>query len=151
MTECYIEEIGKHVGEEVTLKGWVYNTRSSGKVRFIIFRDGTGMIQAVLAKGETPEEDFARFDQLTQESSIIISGPVKEEPRAEGGYEMMVKNLEIVQVSRTIRSHPRSTLPVSSWLIVISGCVRPGSITYCEFATKSFRPFVSIFMNAVTF
>ncbi|MCX6831271.1 MAG: asparagine--tRNA ligase [candidate division Zixibacteria bacterium] len=99
MTECYIEDIGKHVGEQVTLKGWVYNTRSSGKVRFIIFRDGTGMIQAVLAKGETPEEDFAKFDQLTQESSIIISGPIKEEPRAEGEYEMMVKKLEIIQVS----------------------------------------------------
>lgn len=97
MIECYIEEIGKHVGEEVRLKGWVYNTRSSGKIKFIIFRDGTGMLQGVLVKSEMPEDAFNRFDELTQESSVIISGIVKEEPRAIGGYELLMKDLQIVQ------------------------------------------------------
>ena len=99
MIDCYIEDIGKHIGETVRLKGWVYNTRDSGKVRFIIFRDGTGMIQAVLVKSELPEEIFEKFKSLTRESSIIITGKVKEEERAIGGYELAVQNLEIVQIA----------------------------------------------------
>jgi asparaginyl-tRNA synthetase len=58
MIECYIEELGKYVDQEVRLKGWVYNLRSSGKIRFIVFRDGTGTIQVVLVKAELPEEIF---------------------------------------------------------------------------------------------
>ena len=99
MTTCYIQDIGEFVGQEVTLRGWVYNTRSSGKIRFIIFRDGTGMVQAVIVKNEVSEEVFSRFDQLTQETSITISGTVKEEPRSVGGFELLLKDLQIVQVS----------------------------------------------------
>ncbi len=97
MVECYIEEIGQHVGEVVRLKGWVYNTRSSGKVGFVIFRDGTGMLQCVFVKNELSEEVWERFGSLTQESSIIVSGEVKEEPRAIGGYELLIKDLQVVQ------------------------------------------------------
>src|SRR5690606_16765513 len=107
MIDCYIEELGQYVGQEVRLKGWVYNTRSSGKVRFIVFRDGTGMIQAVLVKSEVSEEVFNRFDQLTQETSVMISGPVKEEERAPGGYEMLVKDLQVVQVSTDYPISPK--------------------------------------------
>lgn len=99
MNVCYIENIGEFVGQEVTLRGWVYNTRSSGKIRFIIFRDGTGIVQAVIVKSEVSEEVFNRFDQLTQETSIIISGIVKEEERSIGGFELLLKDLQIVQVS----------------------------------------------------
>ncbi|MGB5106134.1 MAG: asparagine--tRNA ligase [Candidatus Zixiibacteriota bacterium] len=99
MTVCYIENIGEFVGQEVTMRGWVYNTRSSGKIRFIIFRDGTGMVQAVIVKSEVSEEVFNRFDQLTQETSIIISGVVKQEERSIGGFELLLKDLQIVQVS----------------------------------------------------
>lgn len=107
MTECYIEEIGKHVGEVVKLKGWVYNTRSSGKIRFIIFRDGTGMIQAVLVSDELSQEVFDRFKQLTQESSIMITGTVKEEERAIGGFELLLQDLEIVQISQDYPITPK--------------------------------------------
>lgn len=99
MIECYIEDIGNYVGQVVKLKGWVYNTRSSGKVRFIIFRDGTGMVQAVLVKSEMPEEAFERFDDLTQETSITITGTVKEEARAVGNYEVLLQDLQIIQRS----------------------------------------------------
>ena len=107
MNVCYIENIGEFVGQEVTLRGWVYNTRSSGKIRFIIFRDGTGMVQAVIVKSEVSEEVFNRFDQLTQETSIIISGIVKEEPRSVGGFELLLKDLQVVQVSNEYPITPK--------------------------------------------
>ncbi len=150
MTTCYIEDIANHIGEEVTLKGWVYNTRSSGKVRFIIFRDGTGMIQAVLAKGETPEEDFAKFEQLTQETSIMITGPVKEEPRAEGGFEMMVKKLEVVQVAENYpispKEHTTGFLMANRHLWLRSR----DNIIFSASAMRSFRPFASSSTSADT-
>ncbi len=107
MIDCYIEQLPEHVGQEVRLRGWVYNTRSSGKVKFLIFRDGTGMIQGVLVKSEVSEEVFARFEQLTQETSVMICGTIKEEERATGGYEMLIKNLEVVQVSHDYPISPK--------------------------------------------
>ncbi len=92
----YIENIGQFVGKEVTLKGWVYNTRSSGKIKFILLRDGTGIIQCVLFKGEVPNKYFDEFDSLTQESAIIIKGVPREEKRALGGYELGLKSFEVV-------------------------------------------------------
>jgi asparaginyl-tRNA synthetase len=81
------------VGELVTLRGWVTHLRSSGKVRFVVLRDGTGLAQGVLVKGRLPEADFAAFDRLTQESSLILTGLVKAEPRAPGGFELEVTGL----------------------------------------------------------
>ena len=68
----YIDQLDQHVGEEVQLHGWLYNKRSSGKVRFLLLRDGTGVIQSVMVKGGVPDVVFDKFDVLTQESSFSI-------------------------------------------------------------------------------
>src|SRR5436189_2558077 len=97
MTYTYIDEIGKHVGQEVTLRGWVHNKRSSGKIQFLILRDGTGYIQAVVVKSVVSPEIFAAADSLTHESSLEVTGKVREDARAPGGYDMDVTNLKVYQ------------------------------------------------------
>jgi asparaginyl-tRNA synthetase len=97
MTHTYIEDIGKHVGQEVTLRGWVHNKRSSGKIQFLILRDGTGYIQAVVVKNAVAPEVFSAADTLTHESSIEVTGKVREDSRAPSGYEMDVTNLKVYQ------------------------------------------------------
>src|SRR5579885_3490067 len=92
-----IREIGKHDGQSVTIKGWLYNLRESGKLLFPIFRDGTGLIQGVLFKKNVSPELFELVKNLTQESSVIVTGNVRAEQRAPSGYEMDVTNLEVVQ------------------------------------------------------
>ena len=72
--QVYIEDIGKHQGEEVTIKGWLHNRRSSGKIHFLILRDGTGFIQAVMSKAAVGDERFRAADHLSQETSIIVTG-----------------------------------------------------------------------------
>ncbi len=99
MKDIYIEDIDKYVGEEVRLKGWLYNKRSSGKIHFLIVRDGTGFLQATVIKNEVPPEVFEISDRLTQESSIIVEGVVREEPRAKGGYELTVSRVELIQLA----------------------------------------------------
>src|SRR5437868_10095494 len=95
----YIEDAARHDGTEVTLKGWVYNKRSSGKIKFLVLRDGTGLMQGVLFKGECSEEAFAECDKLTQESSVEVTGKLRKEPRSPGGYEMGIQSLRIVSVA----------------------------------------------------
>ncbi len=92
----YIEEIGKHEGQEVTLKGWLHNRRSSGKIHFLIIRDGTGFIQAVMSKAAVGDEMFKAADHLSQETSLIVTGTVRADTRAPSGYEIDVKRFEIV-------------------------------------------------------
>ncbi len=99
MKDVYIEDISNYVGEEVRLKGWLYNKRSSGKIHFLIVRDGTGFLQATVIKNEVSSEVFELSDRLTQESSIIVEGVVREEPRAKGGYEITVSNVKLVQLA----------------------------------------------------
>lgn len=82
-----INRIGDHVGREVALQGWVYNKRSSGKIRFLLVRDGTGVIQGVMGKKDVPADVFDRFDNLTQESSIVVTGVVRKDDRAVGGSQ----------------------------------------------------------------
>ncbi len=94
--EVYINELSKHVGETVTLKGWLYNKRSSGKVKFLILRDGTGYLQCVVFKGNVSEETFELADKISQETSFEVTGKVKEEPRAIGGYELDVTGLKVI-------------------------------------------------------
>ncbi len=94
-----VSDLGKHVGEAVELRGWVYNCRSSGKIQFIIFRDGTGVCQAVLFKNDVSPEIFEAGKQLTQESSLVIRGSVRQDARAPGGYEIGVQDLVVVQVA----------------------------------------------------
>ncbi|MEM2937114.1 MAG: OB-fold nucleic acid binding domain-containing protein, partial [Candidatus Bathyarchaeia archaeon] len=90
---------GKLDGSEVEIKGWVVTKRSSGGVQFLIVRDGTGLIQATIHKDEVSDKVFRDADELTQESSIIIRGVVKEDKRAPGGYEIRVKDLQIVHLA----------------------------------------------------
>ncbi|MEK6650870.1 MAG: OB-fold nucleic acid binding domain-containing protein, partial [Bacteroidota bacterium] len=68
MARVYIEDLSRHIGEEVRLHGWLYNKRSSGKIRFLLLRDGTGTVQGVMVKGSVDDAMFAKFDELTQES-----------------------------------------------------------------------------------
>lgn len=96
MQKIPISDLGKFVGQEVTLQGWLFNKRSSGKIKFIILRDGSGYLQCVYFKGNVPENVFNIADRIGQESSIIVTGRVKEEPRAPGGYELDATNLEII-------------------------------------------------------
>jgi asparaginyl-tRNA synthetase len=96
MTVITIEQAGKYDGQEVTIRGWLYNLRESGKLVFPIFRDGTGIIQGVCALKENPEA-FAALKGLTQESSVIVTGKIRAEQRAPGGYEMGVSKVDVVQ------------------------------------------------------
>ena len=107
MVETYIDEIGPYVGQQVLIKGWVYNKRSSGKLRFLTIRDGTGLLQAVMFKGEVSEETFSLFDQLTQESSVRVAGEVREDSRAPGGYELGIQNIEPVQIAEEYPISPK--------------------------------------------
>ena len=99
MRAVTIEEVGQHIGQHVTLRGWVYNKRSSGKIRFILLRDGTGIIQCVLATGEVDDETFEKYGPLTQETSVIITGIVNEDRRAPSGCELLVKQVDIGQIA----------------------------------------------------
>jgi asparaginyl-tRNA synthetase len=103
MTIITIEDAGKYDGQEVTIRGWLYNLRESGKLLFPIFRDGTGIIQGVVALKENPEA-FAALKGLTQESSVIVTGKIRAEQRAPGGYEIGVTQINVVQ--RVSESQP---------------------------------------------
>jgi asparaginyl-tRNA synthetase len=103
----YIEDLDKHVGEEVTIKGWLHNRRSSGKIHFLILRDGTGFVQAVLSKAAVGEEAFTRADHLSQETSVIVTGTARADKRAPGGYELDVKSFEVVGESHDYPITPK--------------------------------------------
>src|SRR5215468_10882689 len=96
MPWVYIEDIAKYDGQTVTLKGWLYNKRSSGKLHFLLVRDGTGTLQCVVFKKDVPEEQFALADRLPQESSLIVTGTVRKDERAPLGYELGVTDLAVV-------------------------------------------------------
>ncbi|MBI2418629.1 MAG: asparagine--tRNA ligase [Ignavibacteriales bacterium] len=96
MKKICISELKNHVGESVTLYGWLYNKRSSGKLRFLILRDGTGYLQCVTFKNSVSPEVFEFTDKLTQESSFEVTGTIREEARATGGVEMDVADLKII-------------------------------------------------------
>src|SRR5256714_13715665 len=96
-TVTTVRELGQHVGETVTIRGWLYNLRESGKLLFPIFRDGSGLVQGVVAKNAVPPEVFDRIKNLTQESSVIVTGKVRADKRAPGGYELDVAQAEVVQ------------------------------------------------------
>ncbi len=96
----FITQAKDFEGKEVQLSGWVYNKRASGKkLGFLIIRDGTGLMQTVLFRGECTDESFELFEKITQESSVLVTGVLKKEPRSPGGYEMSVKKLELVTLA----------------------------------------------------
>src|SRR5580700_3666676 len=91
-----IEQAGEYAGQAVTIRGWLYNLRESGKLLFPIFRDGTGIIQGVVSLKEQPAA-FGALKGLTQESSVVVTGNVQAEPRAPDGYEIHVTGIEVIQ------------------------------------------------------
>ncbi|RPH04546.1 MAG: asparagine--tRNA ligase [bacterium TMED46] len=97
MKTVTINQLSEYEGQDVELKGWVYNTRNVGKLWFIIFRDGTGLLQGVVVKGEASDESFLLENDLNQEDSIILNGTVRKETRSIGGYELGVKEIEVVK------------------------------------------------------
>jgi asparaginyl-tRNA synthetase len=96
MNKIYIKDLGSYVGQEISLTGWLYNKRSSGKIKFIVLRDGSGYLQCVYFKGNVSPEVFDMADRLGQESAIEVTGTIKEEKRAPGGYEMDAKDLKVI-------------------------------------------------------
>ena len=104
---AYIEEIARHQGQPVTLRGWLHNRRSSGKIHFLTLRDGTGFIQCVMSKAVVGEETFKRADHLAQESALIIDGTVRADSRAPGGYEIDVSGLEVVSEAQNYPITPK--------------------------------------------
>ena len=96
MNHTYLNHIGEHVGASVTIKGWLHHRRSSGKIHFLVIRDGTGFLQVVMGKKDVDEATFAKADHLGQESAIIVTGTVRADERAAGGYELIASALEVV-------------------------------------------------------
>jgi asparaginyl-tRNA synthetase len=96
MQKINIKDLGEYVGQEVTLRGWLYHKRSSGKVKFVVLRDGSGYLQCVYFKGNVTPEVFEIADKVGQESSIEVTGTIREEKRAPGGYEMDARDLRII-------------------------------------------------------
>ena len=95
-----IADVADHEGKEVTIKGWLYNMRSSGKLRFLLVRDGSAIIQCVVFKNDVSEEVFSNTDTLTQESSLIVTGLVTADKRSPLGFEIQVRDLQIVQIAQ---------------------------------------------------
>lgn len=95
----YISDISQHKDQQVQIRGWLYNKRHKGKLWFLLIRDGTGIIQAVVFKGDVSEEVFRKCEQVTQESSVIVTGKISEDQRSPGGYELQVKDFKIFQLA----------------------------------------------------
>ena len=107
METVIIKNLGEYSGKEVKINGWVYNTRSVGKIWFLILRDGSGLLQCVVVNGECDPESFNLEQDLNQEDSVTITGLVKKEPRAVGGFELSVKTITIV-------NHTTNEYPISN-------------------------------------
>ena len=106
MDTVTIQSLSAYEGQDVQLKGWVYNTRSIGKIWFVILRDGTGLLQGVVVKGEATDETFAMEQDLNQEDAVIITGRVRKESRSVGGYELGIREIRVV-------SHVAEKYPIS--------------------------------------
>ena len=99
MKHTTIDRLAEHVGTEVELRGWLYNRRSKGKLQFLLVRDGTGIVQGILFKGDVSDELFETAADLPQESSLVVRGTVKEDARAPGGFELGITDLQVVSRS----------------------------------------------------
>jgi len=111
MMQTYIKDLLKHVGEDVTLKGWLYNMRSSGKLMFPQLRDGTGIVQGVVVKNSVSPEMWDALKPLGQESSLVVRGRVREDERAPGGVEIDVTNAEVIQSAHDFPITPKEHGP----------------------------------------
>ncbi|MCG7406656.1 asparagine--tRNA ligase [Paenibacillus sp. ACRRX] len=106
-TTCVIREVSKHVGAEVRIGCWLHNKRKSGKIQFLQLRDGTGFMQGVAVKTELSEEAWEAAKSLTQESSLYVTGVVREEPRSKSGFELTVTNVEVIQITQDYPITPK--------------------------------------------
>jgi asparaginyl-tRNA synthetase len=104
---AYIQDIAKHAGQPVTLKGWLHNRRSSGKIHFLTVRDGTGFIQCIMSKQAVGDEAFKQADHLAQETSLIVEGTPRADARAPGGFEIDVTGLQVVSESQNFPISPK--------------------------------------------
>ncbi|MFL5491321.1 MAG: asparagine--tRNA ligase [Gemmatimonadales bacterium] len=107
MAVANISGLHTHVGETVTVRGWVVTTRSSGKIAFVVIRDGSGYVQGVLSKKEVTEATWATFSALTHEASVAVIGTVRAEPRSPGGYELAVQSIELLGSSPDFPISPK--------------------------------------------
>jgi len=103
----YIEDVGAHEGDVILLKGWLYHMRSSGKIRFLVVRDGTGHMQCVASLADVGERALAKIDELTQESSLVIVGRVRADQRAPGGFELEVQGVQTVALAEEYPITPK--------------------------------------------
>lgn len=106
-TKSVIRQVSRHVGETVTIGAWINNKRSSGKIQFLQLRDGTGYIQGVVVKNEVSEQVWNDAKSLTQESSLYVSGVIREEPRSQSGYELTVTGIEIIHLTENYPITPK--------------------------------------------
>ena len=107
MTYSDVRDLHRHAGGEVTVRGWVQTLRSHGKIAFIVLRDGTGVVQCVLVKKELDEATWEKFATLTQESSVAVTGSVREDARAPGGYELTVRSFTVFQIAQEYPIQPK--------------------------------------------
>ena len=103
----YIQDIASHEGQTVTIHGWLYNRRSSGKIHFLQVRDGSGFIQAVMSKATVGDDAFKKADHLSQETSLSVTGQVRADARAPGGFELDVSALEVHQEAHDFPITPK--------------------------------------------
>ncbi|MFH1572593.1 MAG: asparagine--tRNA ligase [Acidobacteriota bacterium] len=107
MPTAYIENIASHEGSVATIRGWIYNKRSSGKLQFMLVRDGTGVLQCVAFQGNFSADQYEKLDRLTQESSLEVTGKVRKDDWAPGGYELDVSGFEIHQIAENYPITPK--------------------------------------------
>jgi asparaginyl-tRNA synthetase len=107
MNKTYVADAAKHEGQDITINGWLYNKRSSGKLWFLMVRDGTGVIQAVVSKADVPDDTFEACERATQETSLSLSGKVAPDKRAPGGVELQVKSVRLHQVAQDYPITPK--------------------------------------------
>ena len=107
MTTTYIDDIARHDGQSVTLRGWLHNRRSSGKIHFVTLRDGTGFIQCVMSKKAIGDDAFAQADHLAQETALTIDGAVRADARAPGGFEIDVTSFNVVSPAENYPITPK--------------------------------------------
>lgn len=117
MKEAYINELKNYIGQEVTIKGWLYNRRSKGQIHFLLVRDGTGIVQCVALCNEMQKDVFEKCDKIPQESSIVATGTIREDKRSPSGVEMTLKNLTIVQEAEPYPIQIQDVVPDISFLM----------------------------------
>src|SRR5256885_9020410 len=107
MLTIRIKELPQHIGERVTVNGWLYNKRSSGKLQFPIIRDGSGYLQCVVFRKDVDEETWKAVEDVTQESTVRVTGTVRAEQRAPGGVELGVESFEVIQLTQDYPITPK--------------------------------------------